>query len=116
LSDLASATLIPEDSKNSATYRGLKAVVILLGALIVVAFVLLVVGLVTRFSAKGSQHTATAENTVVLPAGSQIVSSDVQGDRLILRVNVKGSDEIYIVDTGNGHLVGRVQISAPQAR
>jgi hypothetical protein len=109
LSDLASATVAPEDVKNTATYRGLKAVVILLGALIVVAFGLLVVGMLTRFHAKGSEHTATAENTVALPAGAEILSSDVQGDRLIVRAKTAGRDEIYIIDTGNGHLVGRVQ-------
>jgi hypothetical protein len=117
VSELASATVAPEeDVKNTATYRGLKAVVILLGALIIIAFGLLVVGALTRFHAKGTERTASAENTIALPQGAQIVSSEVQGDRLILRAKTAGRDEIYIIDTGNGHLVGRVQTAAPTAR
>ncbi len=49
------------------------------------------------------------EDTIALPDGAQIVSSEVQSDRLILRVRAQGRDSIYIIDTGNGHLVGRVQ-------
>jgi hypothetical protein len=44
-----------------------------------------------------------------LPAGGQIVSSEVQSDRLILRVKAQKGESIYIIDTGTGHLVGRVQ-------
>jgi len=107
---LASATVAPEeDVKNTATYRGLKAVVILLGALIIIAFGLLVVGALTRFHAKSAPNAAALENTIALPAGAEIVSSEVQSDRLILRVRAQGGDSIYIIDTGNGHLVGRIQ-------
>jgi hypothetical protein len=113
---MASATVAPEDPKNTASHRGLKAVVILLGALIVMAFVLLAVGLVTKFSARGAANTANAQNTLTVPAGSQILSSEVDGGRLILRVRNGGGDEIYLIDTGNGHLVGRVQAAPPRAR
>jgi hypothetical protein len=108
-SDLSSGTAAPEDVKNTATYRGLKAVVILLGVLIVIAFALLVVGALTRFHAKSAPNAAALENTIVLPAGGQIVSSEVQSDRLILRVKAQKGESIYIIDTGTGHLVGRVQ-------
>ncbi|HTO40131.1 MAG TPA: DUF6476 family protein [Rhizomicrobium sp.] len=112
MSDPASATVAPEVTHAPAN-RGLKAVVILLGALIIIAFGLLVVGALTRFNAKSSSHTATVNNTIALPAGSQIESSEVQADRLILRVQSGAGDEIYIVDTTNGHLVGRIQAAAP---
>jgi hypothetical protein len=109
LSDLSSATTAPEDVKNTASYRGLKAVVILLGALIIIAFGLLVVGALTRFHAKSAPNASALENTIALPAGATIVSSEVQSDRLILRVKAQGGESIYIIDTGTGHLVGRVQ-------
>jgi len=110
------ATAIPEDVKNSASYRSLKAVVIFLGALIVVAFALLVVGLVTRFSGKGHSGPTGGESTIELPSGATIVSSDVQGDRLILHTKSATGDEVYIVDTSNGHLVGHVVTAAPKPR
>lgn len=109
MSDLSPATAAPEDVKNTASYRGLKAVVILLGALIIIAFGLLVVGALTRFHAKSTPNAAAIENTIALPAGAEIVSSEVQSDRLILRVKAQKGESIYIVDTGTGHLVGRVQ-------
>ena len=107
--DLSSGTAAPEDVKNTASYRGLKAVVILLGALIIIAFGLLVVGALTRFHVKSTPNATGLENTISLPEGAQIVSSEVQSDRLILRVKTQGRDSIYIVDTGTGHLVGRIQ-------
>ena len=109
MSDLSSTTVAPEDVKNTASYRGLKAVVILLGALIIIAFGLLVVGALTRFHAKSAPNESALENTSALPAGAAIVSSEVQTDRLILRVKAQGGESIYIIDTGTGHLVGRVQ-------
>lgn len=109
MSDLSSVTAAPEDVKNTASYRGLKAVVILLGALIIIAFGLLVVGALTRFHVKSAPNAAAIENTIALPAGGQIVSSEVQSDRLILRVKVPKGESFYIIDTGSGHLVGRVQ-------
>jgi hypothetical protein len=110
------ATLNSEDVKNSASYRSLKAVVIFLGALIVVAFVLLVVGLVLRFAGKGGSVTAAGASIVELPAGSRIVSSQVQGDRLILRTSSPEGEAVYIVDTSNGRLVGRLAAVAPKVR
>lgn len=109
-------TANPEDIKNSASYRSLKAVVIFLGALIVVAFALLVVGLVMRFSGKGHSGAAGGESAIELPSGAAIVSSDVQGDRLILRTKSATGDEVYIVDTSNGRLVGHVVAAAPKPR
>lgn|GEM_PF-1542976 len=112
MSDPASATIAPEVTHSPAN-RGLKAVVILLGALIIIAFGLLVVGALTRFNAKSSSHTATQNNTIALPPGSDIESSELQADRLILHVRAGAGEEIYIVDTTNGHLVGRIQTAAP---
>ncbi len=114
MSETATANL--EDVKSTASYRSLKAVVIFLGALIVVAFALLVVGLVMRFSGKGRAVTAEGQSTIELPAGSSIVSSDVQGERLILRTKSATGDEVYIVDISSGHLVGHVVAAAPKPR
>jgi len=116
VSDLASATAAPETTNNTTSYRALKAVVIFLGALIVVAFAILVIGLVMRFSSKAHPRATGDESSIELPAGTTIVSSDVQGDRLILRTKSATGDEVYIVDTANGHLVGHVVTAPPKVR
>ncbi len=77
MSELASATVAPEeDVQNTATYRGLKAVVILLGALIIIAFGVLVVGLrCTRFRAKAPNARQAPKTPSPCRQGARIVSS-----------------------------------------
>ncbi len=57
---------------------------------------------------------APAEPTVfTLAPGAKIVSTEVQNDRLVLHIrNVQG-DEIDIIDTESGRLVGQVKSAAP---
>jgi hypothetical protein len=105
LSDLAaSGTGEPEDVKSTATYRGAKAAVILLGALIIIAFVVLVVGLAMKLTGHGPARAGE----LVLPQGAVITATAVQGDRLIMRVKTVTGEEIDIVNTGDGRLVGRI--------
>ncbi len=100
----------PVDPKSTLSYRLLRAVVIVLGALIVIGLVVLVVGLATRFSAHGAPPPAAALYT--LPQGARIAASDMQGDRLVLRVQTRTGEEIDIVDTQSGRLIG--QVKAPK--
>ncbi len=90
--------------------------VIILGVLIIFALLLLVVGLVSRFSAKGGSHAATADKTLTLPPGSEILGSELQDRRLILHIRGQVGEEIYIIDTENGRLVGRIQPAPPPVR
>ncbi|HSZ73554.1 MAG TPA: hypothetical protein VK779_01950 [Rhizomicrobium sp.] len=95
-----------EDIKSTATYRGAKAAVILLGALIVIAFGVLVVGLSMKLS--GHKPAPPRSADLALPPGAVIEATAVQNDRLIMRLRVAGGEEVDIVDTTDGHLVGRI--------
>jgi hypothetical protein len=79
--------------------------------LIVIALGVLVVGLVTRFSG-GHKATAPAFAQFTLAPGNRLVSEDVSGDRLVLRLRGPTGDEIDIIDTETGRLVAKIN-SAP---
>lgn len=103
----------PADNyKSSASYRGARAAVILLGVLLAIAFLLLIVGFVYKVSG----HRAGGEGTPVqftLAHGAKIISTEVSGNRLILHVRSGAGDEIDIIDTADGHLVSQVK---PQSK
>ena len=101
------------DMKQTAAYRGLKAAVILLGVLIVIALGILVVGLAVKLGSGGASRDTMP---VFAPhAGAKLVSMETSDDRLILHLRSASSDEIDIVDTRNGRLVARLTF-APAAR
>lgn len=97
--------------QRSPAYPFLLAAVILLGVLIVIALGVLVVGLSTRL---GSSHRDTAPTQFTLAAGARVISADVSGDRLVLRLKGSFGDEIDIIDLETGRLVAKVR-SAPPA-
>jgi len=86
----------------------LKAVVIGLGALIVIALGAVALGIVQKFSHPGPR--AAADGTAfALPKGAVIVEMQSQPNRLILRLRSAAGEEIDIVDTSDGHLIARVR-------
>jgi hypothetical protein len=85
----------------------LKAVVIVLGALIVIALGVLVVGLAIRFSGHGPSGGVSAGYT--LPAGATVIEMQTQPNRLVLRVRTGVGEEVDIIDTTDGHLVSQVR-------
>ena len=92
------------------SYRLMLAVVIVLGALIVIALGLLVVGLVTRFSAPHpALGTMSADGSFALPPGAKVVEMQSEPNRLILHVHGPDGDEIDSVDTEDGHLISRIR-------
>jgi uncharacterized membrane protein YphA (DoxX/SURF4 family) len=95
------------DPKNTTSYRMLRAVVIGLGVLIVIAVALLVIGLATRLSGHG-MGAQTANAAYTLPQGTKILSMQVANNRLIMEVDRKGVDRVLIFSTDDGHLVGQI--------
>jgi hypothetical protein len=113
LSEPGTASVSPP-ARSSIAYRGLLAAVILLGALIVIALGVLVGGLVTRFRGGGRDGTASpAPAQFTLAPGNRLVTTDVAGDRLILRLRGPAGDEIDIIDIETGRLVAKIRSSAP---
>jgi hypothetical protein len=99
--------------QRSAAYRFLLAAVILLGVLIVIALGVLVVGLTMRL---GGHHTHQADSTpaqFTLAAGARVISTDVSGDRLVLRLKGSFGDEIDIIDMQTGRLVAKLRSAPP---
>jgi flagellar basal body-associated protein FliL len=108
MSDVPADTV---DPKRTDSYRMLKAVVIGLGVLIVIAVVLLVVGLATRLAGHGAAAQSAA-GQYQLSAGAKIVSLQVANNRLVMEVREKGGDRVLIFNTDDGKLVG--QIAPPE--
>ncbi len=100
------------DPKASPTYRAAKAAVIILSALILIALGALVAGIVLKMAGKGAAVPAAARSAAfefALPPGASILSAEVSGDRLVLRVKGPAGEEIDIVDTVTGRLVTRIK-------
>jgi hypothetical protein len=96
------------DPKSTDSYRMLRAVVIGLGVLIVIAIALLVIGLATRLGGHGAAAQSANAGAYALPPGTKIVSVQVANNRLIMEVDEKGADRVLIFNTDDGHLVGQI--------
>ena len=86
--------------------------VIVLGVLLLLAFIMVVVGIAMRMSGHAPGQGAAAGN-YALPAGSKIEHTDVAGSNLVLTVKTPQGDAVYIFNANDGHLVGRI---APQTQ
>ena len=93
--------------KASPSYRGARAAVILLGVLLLIAFILMIVGFAMKVTGHGRGRCRPV--TFTLAPGAKIVSTDLADNRLILRVRGPAGEEIDIIDTETGHLVGQVK-------
>jgi hypothetical protein len=92
------------------SYRGLLALVILLGALIVLG-----VGALIGAAALGGgrgRDAATFNASLDAP-GAHIESTELQGNRILLRLSggAKG-EELVILDAQSGRLLGRIVVNA----
>lgn len=108
MSELSGTAPANEDYKSSPSYRGARAAVILLGVLLVLTFVILVAGLIMKMTGHGPGQTSSVASFTLAP-GAKIVSTDVSDNRLILHVRVNAGDEIDIIDTQSGRLIGQVK-------
>ncbi len=103
---------IQPDPQNSPALKAAKIAVIILSSLIILALIALVVGAVMKLSGGGKKSAAQLASDFTLAPGSRIISMDSQPGRLILRIRTSTGEEIDILDTQNGHLVGQVKATA----
>ncbi len=105
----------PADLYEARRLRAAKIAVIVLTALIILAMIGLVVGIVVKFAGKPKAASGGGEigETYVLPPGAQIISSAADSGRLILHVRSPKGDEVDIFNTDDGHLIARIG-SAPR--
>ena len=105
------STTTGEDPKVLANYRFARGAVIILSVLIVIALIALLLGFSTHTGGRQAAVTETGElRRVSLPAGSHIVSLDVEQGRLILRTRAYEGEEVDIIDTQDGRLVSRITV------
>jgi hypothetical protein len=101
---------IPPDltPQETPAYRAAKLAVIILSGLIILAVIALIVGGIAGLGKKKPPASGEAA-TFQLAPGARILSMDSQPGRLILRIRTQTGEEIDILDTQNGHLVGQVK-------
>ena len=114
MSDMPPFSNQPLPENQTPAYKAAKLAVIVLSILIVLAVIALVVGGLTRLGKKPASHGATA--TFQLPPGARILEMQSQPGRLILRVRDGAGEEIDLLDTEDGHLVGQVKASFSNAK
>ncbi|HVZ92866.1 MAG TPA: DUF6476 family protein [Rhizomicrobium sp.] len=98
---------IGADPGASQSYRMLRAVVIVLGALIVIALAILAFGVATKIGGRGGARGPEA-SAYALPRDARILDMQTSANRLILRVQTGTSQEVYVFDADNGRLIARI--------
>jgi hypothetical protein len=101
------------DSANGsspANHRGLYALVITLGVLILLAFGALIGGLLLGV---GSESAAGGTGpylvSVPAPAGARIAETELDGNRIVLRLE-GGGESVVIVEATTGRIIGRIEL------
>lgn len=89
----------------------LKAVVIVMGILIIVGFALVVVEITRRAAAPGNKGASVGTRTVNLPSGCTVAQIAGVGDRLVLRLEPAASCPDLIYLDASGREVGRVELA-----
>jgi|GEM_PF-5022823 len=108
---------------SGTDHKGLKAVVIILGVLLIVGFMGLIGGVVYQISAKNSEKDVKTPASLAtkgvsgdillsLPPGAEILQIDLDGTRAAVLVQNPGhpeAREILIVDLVSGRVVARLR-------
>ena len=99
------------DVNPSPSYRGWLALVIILGVLIVFFTVAVVAGIARRTGgsrpAPGPAYAAS-----VLAPGERIETTQLDGDRILLRFSGPNGDELVVLDAVSGRVIGRIAINS----
>lgn len=96
---------------NARSYRGLLALVIILGVLIVLGVIGLIAGFVLRLSR--SQDVSRPFTASVVAPGERLDSVQLDGNRILLRLSGPKGDEVVIMDLA-GRVLGRIAIDTTQ--
>jgi len=86
------------------------ALVILLGALILLAVGALIAGAYLKLARPGA---AAGPYLATLAApGERIESTELNGNRILLRLNGPSGEELVVVDVGSGRVLGRIAVKS----
>jgi hypothetical protein len=96
---------------SAPSYRGLLALVIILGVLILLALGALIAGLIVnagRAGGAGAPYLAT-----LLAPGEHIESTQLDGNRILVRLSGGAAgDELVVLDAASGRVIGRIAVNA----
>ncbi len=93
--------------------RFMKALVIGMGVLIVVATTVLIVLIVHRLTGPPAVAPAAAGPVLLdVPSGTRIVTIAPAGDRLAVQLQGGGPDRVLLVDPRSGVVMGRIALRA----
>jgi hypothetical protein len=98
------------EAPNAPSYRGLLALVILLGALIFLGVGALIAGAYLK-ATRPATGTAPYLATVAAP-GERIESTELNGNRILLRLGGPNGEELVVIDAASGRVVGRIAVNA----
>ncbi|MEG9862160.1 MAG: hypothetical protein V6Z81_06625 [Parvularculales bacterium] len=102
------------DGAAPPSTRVLKAVVIVLGLLLIAGFGLVATTIIYRLTVEPESATSVPPKglwgveSIPLPPGGKVEDMILEGDRLVVRVATRGGGaEIIIMDIRRGHEIGR---------
>jgi len=91
-------------------YKLVRAIVIILGVLILLAFIALIWGFIAKLTGHDPSAPATQAD-YNLPVGSKIVQiTPTTNSRLVLGVQTPDGAEVDLFDTETGKLVSRIRV------
>jgi hypothetical protein len=97
---------------SPASHRGLLALVIVLGVLIMIGVVALITGAVLGAGRRADAGAGTPYLTTVPAPGARIENAEIQGNRILMRLTGGTGDELVILDANSGRVLGRVRLQA----
>lgn len=107
-----SVPLTPATGKQ----RVLLVIVITLGVLILLAFGVLVGGMVIGKGSGSSAQTGPAPWTynLQLPERGRITSARLEGNRVVVRVRTPEGESVILLDAATGKVIGRIEAKQAQ--
>jgi hypothetical protein len=91
--------------------RGLIALTVGMGVLILIGTAVLVVVIIERATAPSVKPAVAFAVTLDEPAGTRIAGVAMAGGRMVMELQGGGPDRVVVVDPGSGAVVGRVGLS-----
>jgi hypothetical protein len=98
------------DAPNVPSHRGLLALVIILGVFILLGVVGLIVAAVLKAQTRAPADASYA--ATVLAPGEHVESTQLDGNRILLRLSGQNGEELVILEAVSGHVVGRIANNA----
>jgi hypothetical protein len=80
--------------------------------LILMAFGVLVGGLIMRAGGAGAPREAY-RTAIPAEAGARVTSAEIAGNRLVIRIEGAGANEVVVLDAASGRIIGHVVLETP---